>query len=558
MSTNESVIVNRSVSTFRPLFIWIYLRILSFMSQSPIAEKAVRWFPLVFALLFFGQGFFVSLEKSLTWDEPIFIASGYTYLTRNDFRLNSEAPPLMQQLEALPLLGMDLRLPEVTHRFWQKAQHIWFARKFIQDNASQVLELTLRARFPVLLIGAGLILLIGYWGQRLYGPWPAAVAAATAGFSPNLLAHAKLATTDLGCTAFMFLSVFTFWKAVQTGRIRDWALLGLTTGLALLTKYTALLLGPIYVILAGVCLFHGKRSLVSLLKGSIIAGIVMLVVIGAGYNFSFNLPLYLAGMKKIYANAAPGYLFYLQGEVAESPWWYYYFTAFFLKVPVPIILLMALAAFSCFKDSNHREAAVFVLVPTLVVMGAACFDEGNLGFRRILPALPFLFLFCAQTLAHSRKRLTPWLLAGLVAWTTVEAVRIYPHHLSYLNGVAGGPESGPYHLDDSSIDWGQDLHALAAWQRAHPEARPLKILYFGNVPPKIYGVDAVEMKEPEIFQPEGGTYAISAHKLVWFRKLQKERGVNTDWLTKYKPIARAGYSIYIYRFPQKKEAAISR
>ncbi len=54
-----------------------------------------KWLPFALMLVFVGQGYFGNLHKSLTWDEPVFIASGYSYLTRNDFRLNLEAPPLL-------------------------------------------------------------------------------------------------------------------------------------------------------------------------------------------------------------------------------------------------------------------------------------------------------------------------------------------------------------------------------------------------------------------------------------------------------------------------------
>lgn len=520
------------------------------MESLPACKKASCLFPVIFALLFFVQGFFGSLNKSLTWDEPVFIASGLTYLVRNDFRMNREAPPLMQQLEALPLLSMHLTLPDRNDPIWQKGQHIKLSRKFVHDNGARVREIAIRARLPVLLIGAGLVSLLFLWGRRLYGIWPAAAAAAVASCSPNLLAHAKLATTDLGCAAFLFLSVFLFWNCIQTGRKRDWILLGAATGLALLAKYTALLLGPIFIILAGVCLYQKRIDPPALLKGLLISSGVALIMIGAGYNFSFNLPLYLKGMQKIYANATPGYQFYLQGNISQSPWWYYYLVVFFLKVPVPVILLMALALFSIIRRPGLRDTAPFLLVPALVIIGASCFDKTNLGFRRILPALPFLILFCAEAPARFRSRLGSLIVAGLVVWSAVEAVRIYPDHLSYLNTIAGGPERGPYHLDDSNIDWGQDLPALAAWQREHSEARPLKLRYFGNVPPEIYGVDAIEMEDREINAPGPGTYAVSAHRLVWFRKIQKEHHVDTDWLTKYEPVARAGYSIYIYQFPE--------
>ena len=137
----------------------------------------------------------------------------------------------------------------------------------------------------------------------------------------------------------------------------------------------------------------------------------------------------------------------------------------------------------------------------------------------------------------------------LVLLVGFEAVRIYPHHLAYFNAAVGGPERGPYLLDDSNIDWGQDLPALASWQRAHPSSEPLHLLYFGSVPVEAYGVQAVAMTPGEIRQPRAGTYAVSAHQLVHFRKIRKRTGENIDWLTRFEPIDRAGYSIYIYRFP---------
>jgi hypothetical protein len=192
---------------------------------------------------------------------------------------------------------------------------------------------------------------------------------------------------------------------------------------------------------------------------------------------------------------------------------------------------------------------LYLLVPVLTVVVASCFDQANLGVRRILPVFPFLFLFTAQASAGLKGRLWSWTVALLIVWTGVEAVRIYPHHLAYFNQVAGGPERAPYLLDDSNIDWGQDLPALAAWQRAHPEARPLRLLYFGTAPREAYGVEAVEAKDPDIMRPPSGLFAVSAHNLVWIRKLYKQGRVPTDWLRSYSPIARAGYSIYIYQFP---------
>ena len=519
------------------------------MDRPLISPKNAFWISGVLAIVFLAQGVFGSLEKSLTWDEPTFIASGYTYLTRDDFRLNPMAPPLMQQLEALPLLSMNLSVPAEAHPAWQRGNHIGFARQFILENAPRIREIAFRARLPVLLLGSVLILAIYLWGQRLYGPVPALVATATAALSPNLLAHAKLATTDFGCTVFMCLSVWAFWQSIQTRKKRHWALCGLITGLALLSKFTGLLLGPTYLALAVVHLARKRSEAIPLTVGLLIAGGVALLTVGAGYNLSLNPMRYVEGLRSIYADTSQRYQFYLLGNVSDHPWWYYHIAAFLLKVPLPTLGLIALALVSLFRDARHRDAALYLLIPVLVVLGASCFDRANLGLRRILPAFPFLFLFTAQALAGPQDRWRAWVAACLIAWLGIEAARIYPHHLAYFNSAAGGPERGPYLLDDSNIDWGQDLPSLATWQQTHPEADPLKLFYFGNVPPAAYGVHAADMAEQDIIRPQPGAYAISAHHLAWFRKLKKQSGRDIDWLTRYRPVARAGYSIYIYRFP---------
>lgn len=518
------------------------------MRCSARPDKLLRCLPIAFALVFFVQAFYGSLNESLTFDEPVFIASGYSYLTRNDFRLNKEAPPLMQELAALPLLGMGLKQPSAAHTLWQQGEQFGYARFFMLQNAEKILDLTMRARFPVILLGCALILAIGFWGQQLYGPGPALVGLAAAALSPNLLAHAKVATTDLGCTFFMFVAVFTFWRAGRSDKVADWIICGICTGLALLAKYTALLLGPIYLCLAAIMMARRRTPLPATVRGLVIVAFCAFIAVGAGYNFKFDYSLYLNGMKGIYQNLDPKLFHYLLGSVAEEPRWYFYIAAFFLKVPVPTLILLGLAVYYAARDVATREATIFLLVPALFMIGASCFDQVNFGIRRILPALPFLLLFTAQALACRPGRFRISAVVLLLVWLGIEAAVIYPHHLSYINVAAGGPARGPYLLAYSNIDWGQDLPSLARWQQAHPEARPLKFSYFGNIFPVIYGIDAELIDTAALVRPQAGTYAISAHHLALLRKLKKLQNLDIDWLTKYKPVARAGYSIYIYQF----------
>jgi hypothetical protein len=511
---------------------------------------------LMLSLLFFLQAFLGQRKISLTWDEPSFISAGYMYLTRGDFQLNQGHPPLMQDLVALPLLFLDIHEPSGSDAEWREANNPTAAlgRRFIYDSGNDVDRIATWARLPVVTLGAFLVFSLFMWGKSLYGTVPALLAALLAAGNPELLAHAKLATEDLGCSAFMFFAVWGFWRAVKSGRLSDWGLCGLLTGLALISKYTALLLVPIYLALGGYSWFRHRMVIHPLALArtvAIVAGIAVAVV-GAGYNFSFDLSTYFDGLTRIYGDTAQEYQFYLFGHISEKPFWYYGLAAFIVKVPVLTMVLIGLASFRAWHDKEHREAMFFLLVPAMIVIAASFFDRQNLGLRRILPAFPFLLLFTAQVAVNITKQAKRAAVLGLFVFAALEAAPASPHHLSYFNFIAGGPENGPFFLDDSNIDWGQDLPALAAWQQSHPEATPLKLFYFGSAKPSSYHVEAVDFSFPEILHPQPGYYAVSVQNLVWFRKVWTQYGYDVDWLSKYKPVDKAGYSIYIYHFPESQ------
>ena len=108
--------------------------------------------------------------------------------------------------------------------------------------------------------------------------------------------------------------------------------------------------------------------------------------------------------------------------------------------------------------------------------------------------------------------------AALAAFSAFEGLRIHPHHLSYVSAAVGGPERGPYLLDESNIDWGQDLPALARWQRGRPADERVRLFYFGSADPEAYGVRSEPFDPLDRVAPRPGLYAISAHQLVGFRK----------------------------------------
>ena len=114
--------------------------------------------------------------------------------------------------------------------------------------------------------------------------------------------------------------------------------------------------------------------------------------------------------------------------------------------------------------------------------------------------------------------------------------------------MAGGPTAAPRYLDDSNIDWGQDLPGLADWQSEH-DARPLALWYFGTDDPTSYGLDWRPLSDEELLQPQRAAYAISVNNLIALKlRAQESRHAELDWLARHRPSATIGHSIYVYDF----------
>ncbi len=538
------------------------------------AEPAAfqRYAPAAVALLmlvFFAQGYFSSLQKALTWDEPHSIGGGYAILAWGDYDVYLGSPPLMQVLSGWGLYRSEPTEPvEATWRATANPKVVLGLELLFRGGVDHE-RVARHARLPVLLFGALLVGLIYAWGHRLLGSPAALAVALLATFSPNLIAHSRVATADLGCTLFMFTAVAAFWWATQTGDLKRWLACGAVTGLALTAKFTALVLGPTYVLLVGTAWFTRPetRSVTWVARAAIPISFMSWLVIAIAYGFDLDLSLYREGVARIYSDLSPDRYNYLLGVPSQTPFWYYNIVAYLLKVPTAVLVLLLLATVgwvgrvrnqvgraaeadsgSAIHERVDLENVLFLLVPAAVMVGASFLDQVNIGLRRILPAFPFLLLFAGYAVRAAESRGTRAIVAALLAWAVGAGVWIYPHHLSFFNVVSGGPDQAPYLLDDSNIDWGQDLPALAEWQSTRPPDEELRVRYFGTADGRAYGVRAVAFDAADMARPRPGVYAISVHHLVGFRKLMVHGVPGIDWLTEFEPIERIGHSIYIYEF----------
>jgi hypothetical protein len=430
------------------------------------------------------------------------------------------------------------------------------------------------SRVPMVLLAAALGWAVWAWGRRMLGETAALGGLLVFAFDPTIVAHAALVTTDVGCAAFAVLFLFALWRYLAQRTAGRLVVCGLALGGALAAKFSAVVLLPLAaaLVVLGVWWLPGRgpataddrpqtaggrlvRAAAALIGLTLIAA----VVVWATYFFPRDPSIYVEGLRQVNADHDPAYRAYMAGEFRPR-FWPYFLVAYLLKTPIAAIVLTAVGVWAIGRRAGAtRLDRAFLLAPPALLAVAYTLFAANLGIRYLIPALPFLHLLAGAGLAALLAR--GWIARGigglLAAWLVLAAVGIYPDHLSYFNeaaclpvdirevGLDGGARCGPHWLDDSNVDWGQGLDQLAAWLAAHPSPLPVRLAYFGSVPPERYGVRAEPLDARLLAgPPPPGRYVLSAHVFARLRGALAARG--DGWLLSARPTAIVGHALYVY------------
>ena len=479
---------------------------------------------LVVLFLVLG-GIFIDANAQ-TFDEAAHLAAGYSYWSTGDFRLNTEHPPLLKLLWALPIyLFENVPFhPDPDH--WQRADAWLIGRAFLYDSPVPFERLLKPARWVNLALGATLIALIGWWAYRLWGRGGAVVAVALAALDPTLLALSCILSTDVGLTLFTFATCYCLWEYDRRPSGRWLAGAGVCLGLALGSKFSAVF---VVVILAFILIAHVATGGVVAMPGAkrpepsdsfdvrlrsaapVVARVAVIAMLALLPPYFFiHFAEWGGGLKQQFMrNAFDPPQFYFLGEVSSEASLMYFPVAFLLKTPLGTLALLALSLVGWKWGTRiSRREWVFLIGPAALFLLAMMLARVNIGVRVILPVYPFLFVLAGRVATFGRGG---WLEkpipeareggrgvrffvvanAGLICVVLVatawSSLRSTPHQLAYFNETIGGPAQGHRYLGDSNLDWGQDLIPLK--QFVDREGIPIIYLsYAGTAPPAKYGL----------------------------------------------------------------------
>lgn len=395
------------------------------------------------------------------------------------------------------------------------------AALFHSETTSLRSDRTIRpARLMSVAISVALLFLLAAYARRLYGDYASVFVAVAYVLSPNILAHATLATPDLA-TAFGFVaSTYCFWLFLRDPSRRNLVLSALALGAAQLMKTSCLLLilaqclvFVIYIAAGeGARYTRGKRARIYgeyLLATAVIA----CAVINAGFlfrgsfrplaSYSFGSPAlrrvqalpvipklpmplprpFIVGVDQTRITQRDGTTFggpYLLGILrnatnpSDGGFPSYYAVVYFLKEPIVLQIFLLLGCWKCWRrgwKSFCEKELPMVAASVCLVVYLSFFNRAQVGIRHILPALAF-FLLIASGLFQDYgrwKRSSRLALIPAFVWLAASFFSYFPNMIPYTNELVWNRAQIWRYFADSNLSWGQGNWQVSSFLQANPD-----------------------------------------------------------------------------------------
>jgi hypothetical protein len=486
---------------------------------------------------------FSTRQTSPSWDEGDHIFSGYMNWKNREYSLNPEHPPLVKLIATLPLLPLDLKVAPREGRYF-KSEAYYGGRELLFRNDPRyggrysADSLLFRAHMAVSIFALSLALLLFIAGREMFGAAAGLVAMSLFVFDPTILTNAPFVTTDSGAACLFFASAYVFYRYVKAPSWQRMITCGVTFGVALVTKHSAVLLAPILLLLAAGEMagrwYIGRkengpwrlREAGRMAAAMAMMAAVAIFVLWGVYSFRYAMhpqgvamptldeetaslspttahfilfcarhhllpESYLFGLTDVQAVASgmPSYIF---GKLYAHGQWFYFPVALSLKWSIGVLGLLALSfyAFTTGRVRKPREVW-FLLLPPVFYLAVAMASPLNIGIRHVLPVFPFAFALAGGGASFLLQQKRAWLypIAALLLWHVADSVRMFPNYMPYANLLWGGPSKTHLYLSDSATDWGQELK----WTKQYVDQHGIRECWFAYFPapfllPSDYGI----------------------------------------------------------------------
>ena len=524
-------------------------------------------------VLHFALAISAVATKSATFDEHMYLTGGYSYWATGDARFDPGIGMLPARWATLAWCWMGVRFPSAQERPWKEANVFETGNLLLYREGNDLPKMLLVARSMIALASVALGFLIFRVASKLWGTTGGFLSLLLYTFSPTMLAHGALVTSDLFVALFFTASLWSFWQLLLHARGRDCLLAAASLcGLAL-AKMSAVIFIPVAAVLTAIRFANwnepvGSNHAEASMRGRLrLLGLLSLTLalvwlgIWAMYGFRYTMAApnsagvtnirpdldsiwsgtkwttrVISGMRE-YRLLPEAFLYncactvgmvqlrqsFMVGQYSLIGFPSFFPLVFLLKTPLALIFLLGLAAAAISRRGaaegwRKALAPVIPFLVLLVVYGIfALRSHLNIGQRHLLPIYPCLFILAGGVAwsISSLKSKSSLVVSSLVIWFIIASLVTWPNYLTYFNELAGGSRNGYRYFVDSSLDWGQDLPGLIKYLDENRSNEPDHSFYayFGTADPAYYGIKATRLdtlRSVALPRLAGGLYCISA------------------------------------------------
>ncbi|MFA6423424.1 MAG: hypothetical protein WCW17_03155 [Patescibacteria group bacterium] len=544
--------------------------------------KTLRIVSVILCLVFiFFLAFFSAKGDSATVDEPAHIAAGMIKLQYGDFNFFIEQPPLINSLSAVPVLLAGYK---IKNNYFTPQNHWGYGRDFLYNSGNNAKTILLLARLPIIILFVILCCFFFFATLKITKSFLISfVGLILIGMEPNLMAHARLATADLGATLFTFITIILFIKYLFYPKKFLVYTIGILAGLSLLTKISALIIIPyFFIIILFFCLINKKDTV--FVKKIFFDFSKILIITAFTICFFYLLELtnkyityehgsnnllnwlgspiyeYLKSIKQIQRWVFENYNQpqYLLGKFSFSGWWYYYPIAFILKTSILYSLLYFCSLFIMiyeFLYKKNREKIIQILLYINIFIFILFFvgmkSNLDIGIRYMLPTFPFIILSICIFLFYLIKskffsyKTKVVLIAIISIYSIFNNLSTFPSYLSYFNEFISSQNKDKY-LIDSNLDMEQDVYRLENYLLQNNYIDPIYAdaaifkhnTYF--ISSRVKSIDSSDATEE-------GYYIVKRHNYICSQYYYPKSGSWPDMMKDAQLIKIIGDSIYVFK-----------
>ena len=505
-----------------------------------------------------------------TYDESPHIAAGMQYIDGGKYTYEVKHPPM----RAVYALG-----PRLTGAGYSGKPTILSEGHHILYGRGDYFDTLIAARVAALPFFIATVIIIFWWGAHLGGPLAGAFAATVYTTLPLALAHAGLATTDTLVTATLTAALFAWARLLSQPSSARILAFGLTMGLAMLSKFSAIIFAAQVVIVTGLGWLLAAPGFGSRPQDKVrqrlpqaavaIAGasLTCAVVIWAGYGFStaplptlapalkpigqmpIPAPEFWRGLYQLLQHNGAGHPAFFMGSVRNHGHWAFFPVAMLVKTPIPFLLLSAVGGAWLVRRSVDENCPMAMIPPvaSALILLISLSARINIGLRHLLPIFPLLAICVGASAAKfwrfegNRRPFLRGFVALMLGWHIYAGARAHPDYLAYFNECCN---SNPERLlVDSDLDWGQDLQRLSRRLKERRVER-LHLAYFGTADPAFHDLPPYTILPR--YKPVKGWVAISEWQFAMGTALPND---HYRWLQGHRPVEKVGRSIRLYYIP---------